>query len=199
MNMLWKAWMVVSVLAGPLMAFGGAESEAGRGGEKILQEAEKILQEAETSVKQIKTLLEDARQGDPEAQFRLGWMIRDKFSQYEGPNDLQSIQAHHKARAEAMLEVRTWFTRAAEQGHDGAQLALSSLYRREYPPSYSLITDYVRAYAWLKIALDKGASAHIDGQPADKVLRGKMTAEQVTEAEKLAAEIEERIPSSKSQ
>lgn len=192
MNMRWKAWMVVSVLAGPLMAFGGAESETGT-------VAERILQEAEDSVKQIKTLIKDAQRGDPEAQYQLGFMIRNKFNQYEGPNDLQAIQAHHKARSGALLEARTWFARAAEQGHDGAQLALYRLYRRKYPPGYSLMPDYVRAYAWLKVALDKGASAHVNGQPAEKMLRGKMTAEQLTEAEKLAAEIEERIQSSQSQ
>ena len=39
METRWKAWMIVLVLAGPLMAFGGAESETGRVAEQILQEA----------------------------------------------------------------------------------------------------------------------------------------------------------------
>ena len=43
------------------------------------------------------------------------------------------------------------------------------------------MTDYVLAY----------------GRPTDKVLRAKMTAEQVAEAGKLAVKIQERIESSK--
>ncbi len=194
----WGAWMIALVLAGPLMAFGVADSETGR-------MAEQILREAEDSVKQIRTVIEDARRGNPESQFQLGSMIRDNIREWykRVPSDaLPNFQVLPKAQAEATLEVRTWFTRAAEQGHDGAQMALSSLYWREYPPNYSFMTDYVLAYAWLKVALDKGASSTTtvfgDKVPTDRWLRNKMTAEQVAEAEKLAAEIQERIASSNS-
>ena len=197
METKWRAWVVVSVVAGTLMAFGGTDAEKGT-------VAERILQEAEASVERIKTLIEDARRGDPESQFQLGWMIRENINQWHKrvpSNDLPNFEALPKTQAEAMLEARTWFTRAAEQGHDMAQMELSSLYRRKYPPDYSFMTDYILSYAWLKVALDKGASSYktVFGQrvPTDSWLRRKMTTEKVAEAEKLAAEIKERIKASK--
>ena len=196
METKWRAWVVVSVLAGTLMAFGEADSETGT-------VAKQILQEAEDSVKQIRTLIEDARRGNPESQFQLGGMIRDKSNEYSGPSNLQAFQARAKARAEAVLEARTWFARAAEQGHELAQMALYGLYSSKYPPDYSFMTDYVLAYAWLTVALNRGVSVdlHVGGVKMDpKVrLRTKMTSEQVGEAEKLTAEIQERIASSKSE
>ena len=199
METKWKAWMIVLVLAGTLMAFGGTDPEKST-------VAERILQEAEESVKQIRTLIEDARRGDPESQFQLGGMMRDNINEWYKrvpSNDLPNFETLPKAQAEAMLEARTWFTRAAEQGHDGAQMELSKLYHRKYPPDYSFMTDYVLAYAWLKVALDKGASSYttVFGHkvPTDSWLQRKMTTEKVAEAEKLAAEIQERIESSKSE
>ena len=165
-----------------------------------------MLQEAEESVKQIRTLIEDARRGDPESQFRLGWMIRDNINEWYKrvpSNDLPNFEALRNAEAEAMLEVQSWFTRAAEQGHDGAQIELSKLYRRKYPPDYSFLTDYILSYAWLKVVLDKGASSHITTgghtEPTDSWMRKKMTVEQVVEAEKLAAKIQKRIETSEPQ
>lgn len=198
MRTKWGAWMIVLVLAVTPMAFGGADSEMGT-------MAEQILREAEDSVKQIRTVIEDARRGNSESQFQIGSMIRDnirKWYKRVPSNDLPNFEVLPKAQAEAMLEVRTWFTRAAEQGHDGAQMGLSSLYSRKYPPDYSFMTDYILSYAWLKVALDEGASSYttVFGHkvPTDRWLRRNMTAEQVAEAEKLAAEIQERIASSKS-
>ena len=121
METRWTAWMVVSVLAGPLVAFGGADPERGT-------VAEQILKEAEDSVKRIGSLIEDARRGNPESQYQLGKMIQDWAGEYGGPS---TFQAHAKARTKALLEVRTWFTRAAEQGHGGAQAGLWGLYRRK--------------------------------------------------------------------
>ena len=54
METKWRAWVVVSVLAGTLMAFGEADPEAGT-------VTEQILEEAEGSVKQIRAVIEDAR------------------------------------------------------------------------------------------------------------------------------------------
>ncbi len=177
METKWGAWMVVSVLVGTLMAFGGADPKTGT-------VTEQILQESEDSVKQIKTVIENARQGNPESQYQLGMMIKDK-----------AYKAGGVARAEAMLEALTWFTRAAEQDNYMAYMALHHLYSAKYPPAYSFMTNYVLSYAWLKIALNKGVSSTTNGQPSDKVLRKKMTAEQVAEAEKLAADLQERISS----
>lgn len=194
METKWGACMALLVLAGPLMAFGGAETETDT-------VAERIVQDAEDSVKRIKTLIEDARKGDPESQFDLGRMIRDKVPEYWWYTRLPVSEspATWKAHAEGMMEARSWFAQAAEQGHAGAQIELSRIYRRKYPPGFSFMTDYMLSYAWLKVAMDKGASEHIDGQPTDKMLRKKMTAEQGAEADKLAAEIQARIKASKPQ
>jgi len=102
-------------------------------------------------------------------------------------------------RAKALLEARTWLTRAAEQGHDSAQLQLWILYSDEYPVEYSILTDYVMAYTWLKIASDNEASDSPTGQAADRALQEKMTTEQVAVAQKLAAGLSQRIESSRSQ
>ncbi len=189
--------LAVLVLGVTPMAFGGSDSETGT-------VAEQILREAEDSVKQIRTVIEEARRGNPESQFQLGSMIRDNVRNWykRVPSDaLPNFESLPKAQAEAMLEARTWFTRAAEQGHYGAQMELSRLYRRKYPPDYSSMTDYVLAYAWLRVALDKGASSYttVFGRrvTTESWLRRKMTAEQVAEAGKLAVKIQERIESSK--
>lgn len=188
-----KIWTAVLILAGPLMAFGGFESERST-------MAEQIVQDAKDSVKRIKNLIEDARKRDPESQFDLGRMIQEKAPEYGWYTRLpvRESPAIWKAHAKGMMEARTWFAQAAEQGHVGAQMELTRIYRRKYPPGYSFMTDYKLSYAWLKVAMDKGASEHIDGQSTDKMLREKMTAEQLAEAEKLAAEIQERIEASQS-
>ena len=102
-------------------------------------------------------------------------------------------------RAKAVLEARTWLTRAAEQGHDSAQLQLWILYSDEYPPGYSFLTDHVMAYTWLKIAFDDEASDSPTGQAAERALQEKMTAEQVAVAQKLSVGLSQRIESSQSQ
>lgn len=194
MKTKWGACMALFVLTGPLMAFDRAGAETGT-------VAEQIVQDAEDSVKRIKTLIEEARRGNPESQFQLGGMIRDKVPEYwrYTRTPVNESPARWKAHAKGMKEARSWFAQAAEQGHSGAQMELSRIYRRKYPPDYSFMTDYILSYAWLKVALDKGAGSYTNGQPTDKMLRKKMTAEQVAKADKLAGEIQERIESSQSQ
>ena len=90
MKTKWAAWMVVSILAGPLMAFGGADPETGT-------VAEQILREAEDAVRQIRTLIEDARRGNPESQFQLGSMIRDNARKWYMRIPFQYC-SHHRSR-----------------------------------------------------------------------------------------------------
>ena len=54
--------------------------------------------------------------------------------------------------------------------------------------------DYVKAYAWYHLASAQGDKQAAKGKD---MLRGRMTAEQVAEAQKLAAELWDRIESSK--
>ena len=186
-----KAWGVVSVLAGALAACATTDREARTfyaNGAAPGTVAAEILQEAEDSAKRIRTVVESALRGTAESQHQLGMIILDRAHGYGG-----------EERAKSVLEARTWLTRAAEQGHDSAQLQLWILYSDEYPPEYSFLTDRVMAYTWLKIAFDHEASDSPTAQAADRALQEKMTAEQVAVAQKLAAGLSQRIESSQSQ
>ena len=55
--------------------------------------------------------------------------------------------------------------------------------------------DYEKAYAWINLAAAQGRSSAFK---AKELLRASMTAEQVANAQKLAAELYDRIESSKS-
>ena len=183
-----KAWVVVSVLAGALVTCAKTDREDRTfyaNGAAPGTVAAEILQEAEDSAKHIRTVVESALRGTPESQHQLGMIILERAHGYGG-----------EERAKAVLEARTWLTRAAEQGHDSAQLQLWILYSDEYPPEYSILTDHVMAYTWLKIAFDDEASDATLGQAADRALQEKMTAEQVAVAQKLAAGLSQRIDSS---
>ena len=185
-----KAWVVVSVLAGALVACAKTDREDRTfyaNGAAPGTVAAEIMQEAEDSARRIRTVVESALRGTPESQHQLGMIILDRAHGYGG-----------EERAKSVLEARTWLTRAAEQGHDSAQLQLWILYSDEYPPEYSFLTDRVMAYTWLKIALDNEASDSPTGQAADRALQEKMTPEQVAVARKLAAGLSHRIESSQS-
>lgn len=186
----WKAWVVVSILAGATVACTKNDREPrtfyANGAAPGTVTAE-ILQEAEASERQIRTVVESALRGIPESQHQLGMIILDRAHGYGG-----------EERAKAVLEARTWLTRAAEQGHDSAQLQLRILYSDEYPPGYSFLTDRVMAYTWLKIAFDDEASDSPTRQAAERTLQEKMTAEQVAVAQKLSVGLSQRIESSQS-
>ena len=185
MRIVWKAWVVASVLAGALTACAKTDPEARTfyaNGAAPGTVAAEILQEAEDSAKWIRAVIEASQRGTPESQHQLGMIILDRAHGYGG-----------EERAKAVLEARTWLSRAAEQGHDSAQLQLWVLYSDEYPPEYSFLTDRVMAYTWFKIAFDNEASDSPTGQAADRALQERMTAEQVAVAQKLAAELQERI------
>ena len=185
-----KAWVVLSVLVGALVACAKSDREDrafDANGAAPGTVAAEILQEAEDSAKQIRTVVESAQGGTPKFQHQLGMIILDRAHGYGG-----------EERAKAVLEARTWLTRAAEQGHDSAQLQLWVLYSDEYPTEYSILTDHVMAYTWLKIAMDDEAIDSPTGRAADRVLQGKMTNEQVAVARKLAAGLSQRIESSQS-
>ena len=179
MRIEWRAWMAVSVLVGALVACAKTDREARTfyaNGAAPGTVAAEILREAEDSAKRIRAVIEASQQGAAESQHQLGMIILDTACEYGG-----------EECAKAVLEARTWLTRAAEQGHDSAQLQLWILYSDEYPPEYSILTDHVMAYTWLKIAFDNEASDSQTGQVADKALQEKMTTEQVAVAQKLAA------------
>ncbi len=79
------------------------------------------------------------------------------------------------------VEAAKWFLRAAEQGKDSAAWYMLGL---AYARGQGVPQDYIRAYKWLNLAAAKG-------QPFAKdrdFVAGSMTAAQIAEAQKLAAE-----------
>lgn len=81
---------------------------------------------------------------------------------------------------------------AAEQGNARAQYNLGVMYAN----GTGVPEDYVQAYAWVNLAAAQGNKKAVEGK---ELLRSGMTAEQVAKAQKLAAEMWDRIESSKSQ
>ena len=84
-----------------------------------------------------------------------------------------------------------WFRKAAEHGLARAQNNLG----RMYAEGQGVLEDYVKAYAWFNVAAAQGDKA---ASLLKNWLRPRMTAEQVAEAQKLAAALFKRIESSKS-
>lgn len=76
---------------------------------------------------------------------------------------------------EDLTEAAKWYERAAEQGDASAQSSLGQLYAAGDP---------VKAYAWFTLAGERVVRDQ---------LREKLTPAQITEAEELAAELQERI------
>ena len=123
----------------------------------------------------VKWFLLAAEQGDAEAQYNLGVM----YSKGEGV-------------AEDDREAVKWYRKAAAQGLAPAQHNLGVMYAN----GRGVPEDYVKAYAWLNLAAAQGDESAVKGKD---LLRSRMTAEQVAEAQKLAAELYNRIESSKTQ
>lgn len=86
-------------------------------------------------------LLEMAGEGDPEAQYMLGYLY-----------------GTGKAFAIDRAESKIWFHRAAEQGHAKAQYELGRLYQGKYGPQYD-DKDFAEALKWFHLAADSGYPA----------------------------------------
>lgn len=76
--------------------------------------------------------------------------------------------------------------RAADQGHASAQFTLGGMYAK----GEGVLEDYVQAYTWFILAAAQGEERAFKLKDE---LRLAMTSEQVAEAQKLAAELQERI------
>jgi len=118
------------------------------------------------AVAQLRILSE---QGDPKAQLMLAEMYFDGLGI---PQDYQ--------------EAVKWTRRAAEQGFDSAQHYLG----RMYSEGSALPRDSIQSYAWFSIAAHNGnATAKKD---CDELAK-KMTAAEITAADKLAGELIQRF------
>jgi ribosomal protein L29 len=123
---------------------------------------EELLAQAESGELELKELRAQAEHGDPEAQYMLGNTLRLKGE---------------------LAEARKWWCLAANQSHGKAQERIGDEYR------YGRVTegepDYVRAYMWYDLAASNG---NIQAFPNKVNAAGKMTPEQIAEAERLATE-----------
>ncbi len=116
--------------------------------------------------KDLHALQAQARQGDTEAQIRLG----DLYAKGRGvPQDY--------------TQARAWYEKAAAQGHPIAQNNLAELHFAGLggPP------DYVRAYMWVSLA-----ATHMQGEEKKQAeenledVAKRMTPAQITEAKRLS-------------
>ena len=106
--------------------------------------------------------------------------------------NLGAMYATGRGVPQDFAEAVRWYRKAAEQGHAGAQTTLGFMYDK----GEGVPQDIVRGHAWISLAAAQGdeKASELKGSR-----RETMTAEQVAEAEKLAAELYKRIESSKSQ
>ena len=83
-------------------------------------------------------------------------------------------------------EAVKWYRKAAEQGHARAQLFLGAM----YTDGDGVPEDYVRAFAWFNLAAAQGIE---NAEKAKGIIRHRMTAVQIAEAQELSASILQRI------
>ena len=175
-----KQWVASMVLAGALVVC--PTVEAAEVAEKI---SAQLLKKAERKVERIVGLITLAKSGNDVAQYELGRMIVEEGREYG------------EAGAHAALE---WFLRAARQGHSQAQWYVSYLYHlMSFDPDSKNAENYrVRALAWDRVLVRKKGQETIDYRNGIKhkrseLLRGHLTDDQVTEAERLSHEFEREI------
>ena len=159
----------------------------------------------------IENLRWAAEQGDPEAQCNLGnvyYLGEGTPRDYaEAANWYRLAAGQGNAAAQNNLgvmydegesvpqddrEAVKWYRKAAEQGNAAAQYNLGVM----YDLGEGVPKDWVKAYAWLSLSAANGKENAARGKD---LLRSRMTAEQVAEGQKLAAELFDRIESSQSQ
>jgi hypothetical protein len=154
--------------------------------------------DANQIIDQLKTL---AEQGDPNAQFDLGF--RYEFGLGVLNNNQKAVEWYTKAaeqgyaEAQALLAVMyakgegvdqdykqaiEWCTKAAEQGYAEAQYGLGlGYYEGE---SEGFIEDYIEAYKWFLLAEMNGK----DVSEVKEELKNKMTPKQIALAKQKARE-----------
>ena len=111
-----------------------------------------------------------------------------------GQSSLGDMHYFGKGMLEDYREAAKWYRKAAEQGLAHAQYNLGVMYSR----GEGVSKDFVKAYAWANLAAAQGKESAVDAVDLKDELRPRMTAGQVTKAQELAAELFNRIESSKS-
>ena len=157
----------------------------------------------------IEQLRKAAEQGDAEAQNELGFIyvagkgVPQDFGEALRWYGLSANQGHVEAQFNLGLmydygkgvggdyrEAAVWYRKAANQGAADAQLHLGF----KYANGQGVPKDWVKAYGWWSLAATQREEMAVQ---AKDFLSSRMTAEQVAEAQKLTAELRERIEVSK--
>ncbi len=110
-----------------------------------------------------------AEQGYAEAQFNLGVMY----------DNGRGVPQDYK-------EAVKWYTKAAEQGLAEAQYNMGVM----YADGEGVAEDYVEAYKWWNLAAAQGNE---DAKKNRDIIRQKMSAEQIAEAQRLSKEFKPKI------
>jgi len=146
-----------------------------------------------------------AEQGDAAAQFNLGWIYASgdgvpsdpseavkwwRKSAEQGNDLAQNFLGIAHANGEGVLkdsvEAVKWYRKSAEQGNATSQNQFGLMYYN----GDGVLKDIVQAHAWFNLA---GASGEEDAKKNLVMAERKMTAEQKTEAMKLAREMFARL------
>ena len=129
----------------------------------------------------IEEIRKAAEGGHADAQYRLGLVYALGSSGHD----------------QDYRETVKWYRKASEQGGDTVEAGMASqILSVMYLEGREVPQDLVKAYAWIIVAVAQGNNNAIQSR---KIVRIKITAEQVAEAQKLAAKLFKRIESSKSQ
>ena len=160
--------------------------------------------------KALKWFRRAADQGQPEAQAWLGIMyaqgrgvpqnLAKALKWYRRAADQGQPAAQHNLSlmyatgtglAQDLAQARTWLRKAADQGFILAQVRLAATYQHGYgtPP------NFIKAHAWYNLAATHGKQAGAAGLRNN--LETQMTADQIGQAQALAAELRQRIKAAK--
>lgn len=145
-----------------------------------------------------------AEQGLPTAQYMLGFMYRDgtgtaqdykegfrwiKAAAEQGLSNAQlslaEMYENGKGVVQDYKEAVRWTRTAAEQGNEMAQYTLALRYAK----GQGVLQDYILAYMWFNIAAVGGDKDALRGREIAATL---MTPKQISEAQKLSRECQER-------
>ena len=170
-----------------------------------------IHQNARPENKDTEKLRLAAEHGDAEAQYNLGnlyylgegtpqdyaeaakwYRLAAEQGNAAAQNNLGVMYDEGEGVRQDDREAVKWYRKAAEQGNASAQYNLGVM----YDLGEGVPKNCVKAYAWLNLSAAKGKENAARGKD---LLRSRMTAEQVSKGQKLAAELFDRIESSRSQ
>jgi TPR repeat protein len=141
----------------PLAEQGGASAQTNLG--HMYRNGEGVIQDYAEAASWYRLT---AEQGDADAQYNLGVLYGNGYG---------VIQDY--------TEAVDWYRKAAEQGYASAQTNLGVMYHL----GRGVIQDDVIAHVWLNIG---GANGNERGSDNRSVIEGRMTREQIAEAQSLA-------------